>query len=146
MAQLIRLAGRPAGRGDEHASSGSEDDPATAATSTSQKGFLGGSALARLSEAEIGQLVSVALEDALIALGQDDPEASLRLRARSARAEMHESFASLPFAQRSDPTVVSEYRKALVFRALTLELALKLVSVIERYADACAEESPSSVG
>lgn len=145
MGQLIRLADRADRRGDEHSSAGSDDDTTAASSSTSLKDFHDGPALAHLSDAEVGQFVSVALEDALIALGQDDPEESLRLRARCARADMHETFASLPFAQRSDPTVVSEYRKALVFRALTLELALKLVSTIDRYADACAEENPSGI-
>lgn len=93
-----------------------------------------GDALDQLSHAEIAQLVSVALEDALIALGKDEPEAFLRLRSRQARAEMHESFLSLPRPQKSDPSVVSEYHKGIVFQNFSCELALDLAGALERYA------------
>lgn len=93
-----------------------------------------GDALDQLPDAEIAQLVSVALEDALIALGKDEPEAFLRLRSRQARAEMHESFVSLPRAQKSDPSIVSEYHKGIVFQNFSCELAIELASTLERYA------------
>ncbi len=91
-------------------------------------------ALDQLPDAEIAQLVSVALDDALIALGKDEPEAFLRLRSRQARAEMHESFVSLPRPQKSNPSVVSEYHKGIVFQNFSCELALALASTLERYA------------
>ncbi len=69
MGQLIRLADRADQRGDEHSSAGSDDDTTAASSSTSLKDFHDGPALAHLSDAEVGQFVSVALEDALIALG-----------------------------------------------------------------------------
>lgn len=93
-----------------------------------------GDALDQLPDAEIAQLVSLALEDALIALGKDEPEAFLRRRSRQARAEMHESFVSLPRPQKSNPRVVSEYHKGIVFQNFSCELAIELASTLERYA------------
>lgn len=93
-----------------------------------------GDALDQLPDAEIAQLVSAALEDALLALGEDEPGAFLRLRSQQARAEMHESFVSLPWAQKSHPSVVVEYHKGIVFRNFSCELALELAGALERYA------------
>jgi len=89
----------------------------------------------RLSDAEIAQLVSVALNDALRALRRADPEGALRSRARAARLELRAIFVSLPWVQRTDPTVVTEYRKAIECQNLGLELGLKFVEVIGRYAE-----------
>lgn len=70
----------------------------------------------------------------MISLGEASPETSLRLRACKARQDMRAAFESLPRVQTTDPTVVEEYRKAIVFQNLTLDLALKLVDTIRRYA------------
>lgn len=145
MAQVVRLKNASAARRAASASLARDDHDDPEIRSTSPGHLRYGHAVEQVSDAEIGQLVSVALEDALIALGKDDPEEFLRLRARQARAEMHETFASLPCAQRTNATIVSEYRKAIVFRNLAFELALKLADMVGRYAEACEWEAPSGI-
>lgn len=145
MAQVVRFKDTSAARRATLASRTRDDHGNPGLRSTSPGDLRRGCAVDRVSDAEIGQLVSVALEDALIALGNDDPEEFLRLRARQARAGMHESFASLPYAQRTDATIVSEYRKAIGFRNVACELALSLVSAVKGYAEACGREAPSDI-
>ena len=96
-----------------------------------------------VSDAEIAQLVSVALEDALVALGGNDPETCLRLRAYEARAGIREMLSSLPRARARDPKVLKEYRKAMVLQNLGLEMALNLVDSIRRYARIYEREIPA---
>ena len=96
-----------------------------------------------VSDTEIAQLVSVALEDALVALGQTDPETCLRLRAYEARAGIREMLSALPRAQAKDAKVLKEYRKAMVLQNLGLELALNLVDTIRRYARIYEREIPA---
>lgn len=135
MARVLWLNDTPAASEDDPGSGARGYDARRARFQFAKAGDKGGSqGIDRVSDAEIGQLVSAALEDALIALGKHDPEEFLRLRARQARGEMHETFASLPYAQRSDPTIVSEYGKAIMFRNLALDLALEMVGVISRFA------------
>lgn len=47
---------------------------------------------------------------------------------------MREAFVSLPRARATDPTGISEYQRAVVFQTLTLNLSLKMVDTIRRYA------------
>ena len=96
-----------------------------------------------VSDSEIAQLVSVALEDALVALGQTDPETCLRLRAYEARAGIREMLSALPQPQARDAKVLTEYRKAMVLQNLGLELALNLVDTIRRYARIYEREIPA---
>ena len=96
-----------------------------------------------VSDTEIAQLVSVALEDALVALGQTDPETCLRIRAYEARAGIREMLSALPKAQARDAKVLKEYRKAMVLQNLGLELALNLVDSIRRYARIYEREIPA---
>ena len=96
-----------------------------------------------VSDSEIAQLVSVALEDALLALGQTDPEKCLRLRAYEARAGIREMLSALPHARARDPKVLKEYRRAMVLQNLGLELALNLVGSIRRYARIYEREIPA---
>ncbi len=98
-----------------------------------QCGIAGG-VLDKVSDAEIAQLVSVALEGALLAFGEGNPEQALRLRACEGRAAMREALSSLPRVQATDPTVRTEYRNAVAFQKVTLELALEIVNAIKRYA------------
>jgi hypothetical protein len=74
------------------------------------------------------------LEGALVAFGEGNPEQALRLRACEGRAAMREALSSLPRVQATDPTVRTEYRKAVAFQKVTLELALEIVNAIKRYA------------
>lgn len=98
-----------------------------------------------VSDSEIAQLVSVALEDALAALGQSNPETCLRLRAYEARAGIREILLALPKGKARDEKVLKEYRKALVFQNLALELSLNLVDSIRRYARIYEREIPAKI-
>lgn len=97
-----------------------------------------------VSDAEVAQLVSVALENAMAALGDRDPETFLRLRACEARAGIRETLSTTGWESMSDKAVVREYRRAVVFQNLALDLALKLVSSIRHYARVSEREMPSS--
>ena len=90
----------------------------------------------RISDADVAHLVSVALDHALGALERASPETALASRAEEARSGLHEQFSSLPLVQRTDPTVLAEYRKAVVFQESTRDLALAMINAIERYAAA----------
>lgn len=87
-----------------------------------------------VTDAEIAQMVSVALDDAITALGEPNPEEFIQLRAYEARAAIREMRSALPRGKSRDPKVVEEYRRALVFQNLTLDLALNLIASIRRYA------------
>lgn len=84
--------------------------------------------------AEISRLVSLALEDALVALAQPSPESFLQMRACDRRRASRKSLSSLPRLQARDPMLLTEYRKELVFENLALDLGLGIVSAIKRYA------------
>lgn len=98
-----------------------------------------------VSDSELAQLVSVALEDALAALGQSNPETCLRLRAYEARAGIREILLALPKGKARDEKVLREYRRALVFQNLALELSLNLVDSIRRYARIYEREIPAGI-
>ena len=102
-------------------------------------------AASRVSEAEIAHLVSMALNDALRALGRRDPEWALECRAEEAQSGLHEQFQSLPPVQRADPTVLAEYRKAVAFQEATRELALQMVNAIQRYAAVSEREMSNQI-
>ena len=87
-----------------------------------------------VSDAEIGQLVSAALTDAIAALGDRDPETFLSLRVCEARGALRETLPTLRRKRASAGAVAREYRKATAFRNTELELALMLVSSTWRYA------------
>jgi hypothetical protein len=93
-----------------------------------------------VSDAEIGQLVSAALDDAIAALGDRDPETFLHLRACEAREAVPEMLSRLRRKRKSAEAVAKEYRKAIAFQNIELDLALMLVSSIRRYARVCQGE------
>ena len=95
-----------------------------------------------LSDAEIAQLVSVALEDALAALGEADPANCIRLRAYDARAGIREILSALPREKSRDPKVLWDYRRAIMFQNLTVDLSLSLVASIRRYSKVYKREIP----
>lgn len=97
-------------------------------------------AVDHVSNAEIAQLVASALEGALVALGEQDPELALRIQAAEDQTAMRRVLHSLPRVQASDLMVLTEYRKAIVFQNLRLDLALEMVAAIRRYATACTSE------
>ena len=98
----------------------------------------------RIPDTEIVHFVSVALNDALRALADANAERTLESRAEEAQSGLHEKFRSLPSVQRTDPTVLAEYRKALVFEDLSRDLALKMVTAIRSYA-ALQRELPDHI-
>jgi hypothetical protein len=95
-----------------------------------------------VSDAEIGQLVSAALTDAIAALGDRDPETFLCLPACEAREALREALPTLRRKRTSAEAVAREYRKAIAFQSIEPELALMLVSSIRRYAQVSQCEIP----
>jgi hypothetical protein len=95
-----------------------------------------------VSDAEIGQLVSAALNDAIAALGDRDPETFLHLRACEAREAVPEMLSTLRRKRKSAEAVAKEYRKAIALQNIELDLALTLVSSVRRYARVCQCEIP----
>ena len=91
----------------------------------------------RVPHAEVAQLVSLALSDALTALDKRSPEAFLEIRAYERRAASHEALNSLPRPQAQDPTVLAEYRKQIVLEDLALDLGLEFIDVFRRYVKLC---------
>ena len=86
-----------------------------------------------ISDAEIAQLVSVALEDAIAALNEPVPEIYIHLRACEARAGIRETLAAFPGGQSKDANTLMEYRRAVMFQNVALELALNMIAAIRRY-------------
>ena len=95
-----------------------------------------------VSDAEIGQLISAALNDALAALGDRDPETFLRLRACEAREAVRKMPPTLRRKRTNPEAVAREYRKAIAFQNIELDLALTLVSSIQRYVRVSQPETP----
>lgn len=95
-----------------------------------------------ISDAEIAQLVSVALEDAIAALSEPDPENCIRLRAYDARVGIREMLSALPLEKSRDPNVLREYRRAIMFQNMTVDLALSLAASIRRYSKVYEREIP----
>ena len=95
-----------------------------------------------VSHVEIGQLVSAALNDAIAALGDRDPETFLHLRVCEAREAVREVLPTLRRKRASAEAVAREYRKAIAFQNIELDLALMLVSRIRRYARVSQCEIP----
>jgi hypothetical protein len=95
-----------------------------------------------VSDAEIGQLISAALNDALAALGDRDPETFLRLRACETREAVRKMPPTLRCKRANPEAVAREYRKAIAFQNIELDLALTLVSSIQRYARVSQRETP----
>ncbi len=87
-----------------------------------------------VSDAEIGQLVSAAFNDAIAALGDRDTETFLHLRTCEAREAVREVLPTLRRKRTSAEAVAREYRKAIAFQNIELDLALMLVSSMRRYA------------
>lgn len=104
-----------------------------------------GRAVDRVSDAEIARLISLALEDALVALAQYSPESFLHLRACERRRARRESLSSLPRIQAQDPTIRAEYWKEIVFENLAFDLGLGIVGAIRRYAGACGRQVAAQV-
>ncbi len=132
-------------RADAPAAQVPDDDRVVAFPSSGSLEPFAGWPAQYVSDSEIAQLVSVALEDALAALGQSNPETCLRLRAYEARAAIREVLSALPKAKARDEKVLKEYRKAMVFQNLALELALNLVDSIRRYARIYEREIPAEI-
>ena len=95
-----------------------------------------------VSDAEIAKLVSAALNDAIAALGSRAPETLLHLRACEARDAVREMLPTLRRKRTSAEAVAKEYRKAIAFQNIELDLALMLVSSIRRYARVSQCEIP----
>lgn len=95
-----------------------------------------------ISDAEIVQLVCVAIDDALAALNAPDPENCLRLRAYDARAAIREWFPSASRGIRGDRRAVQDYRRAMMLQNLSLDLALNLVASVRRHAKVYEREIP----
>jgi hypothetical protein len=95
-----------------------------------------------VSDAEIGQLISTALDDALAALGNRNPETFLRLRACEAREAIREMLPTLRRERTNTEASVREYWKTIAFQNIELDLALALVSCIQRYAQVSQREIP----
>jgi hypothetical protein len=96
-----------------------------------------------VSDVEIAQLVSHALESARMALDHMNPETFIRLRAVDMRMGMRKVFESLPQDQAADPAVVKEYRRGIAFQNIALNLSLDIANSIKRYARA-RDQEPSS--
>ena len=96
-----------------------------------------------VSDAEIAQLVSHALESARMALNQMNPETFIRLRAVDMRMGMRKVFESLPQDQAADPPVVKDYRRGIAFQNIALNLSLDIANSIKRYAKV-RDQEPSS--
>ena len=82
-----------------------------------------------------------ALKDAIAALGSRAPETLLHLRACEARDAVREMLPTLR-RKRTSAEAVAEYRKAIAFQNIELDLALMLVSSIRRYARVSQCEMP----
>jgi hypothetical protein len=136
---------RPQDLGGAFAARMPDDDRIIVFPSLRAPGAFAGRPTQYVTDAEIAQLVSVALEDALVALGQPNPETCLRLRAYEARAGIRDILAALPRAKARDENVLKEYRKAMVFQNLALELSLNLVDSITRYARIYEREIPAGI-
>lgn len=132
-------------RGDAPAARVSDEDRVVVFPSPLAPEPFAGRPAQYVSDPEIAQLVSVALEDALAALGQSNPETCLRLRAYEARAGIREILLALPKGKARDEKVLKEYRKAMVFQNLALELSLNLVDSIRRYARVYEREIPAGI-
>ena len=89
-----------------------------------------------VSDSEVAQFVIFALERALAAIGEEDPETSLRLSACEARRGMRTLFASIAARRRADAELQHDYREAVLFQNLTLDLALEIVGAVRRYGKA----------
>jgi hypothetical protein len=87
-----------------------------------------------VSEDEIGHLVSAALNDALAALKDRDPETFLHLRACKAREALREILPTVRRERKNAETAIKEYHKAIAFQNIELDLALTFVSSFRRYA------------
>ena len=96
-----------------------------------------------VSDAEIAQFVSHALESARMAFDHMKPETFIRLRAVELRMGMRKAFESLPQDQATDPAIVKEYRRGIAFQNIALDLALDIANSIKRYAKA-RDQEPSS--
>ena len=95
-----------------------------------------------LSDAEIAQLVSIALQDAIAALSEPNPESCILLRANEARVGIREALSAVPRGRGREPKVLEEYRRAMMFQNLVQDLALDLVGSIRRYAKVYEREIP----
>lgn len=95
-----------------------------------------------LADAEIAQLVSIALEDAIAALSEPNPESCIRMRAYEARAGIREMLSAAPRGRLRAPEVLEEYRRPMTFQNLVQDLALDLVGSIRRYAKVYEREIP----
>jgi hypothetical protein len=95
-----------------------------------------------VSDAEIARLVSAALDDAIAALGNRDPDTFLHLRACEARDAVRGVLPTLRRKRTSAEAVAREYRKAIAVQSIELDLALMLVNSIRRYARVCQCEIP----
>jgi len=93
-----------------------------------------------VSDPEIAQLVAAALETAMLALRERDPEQFLELRAAQARAAVDEVLASLRDPQAVDPRARDS--KAAVLPEVVCGLAGEMVHAISRYAGAVDDETP----
>jgi hypothetical protein len=95
-----------------------------------------GHSVGTVSDAEIAQLLFVALDGALQAFGSRDPQTFLQLHAYHGRAKMREVLTKLPLAQATDQTVRQQYRKAILFQKITHELGMEIMGALARYAKA----------
>lgn len=94
-----------------------------------------------VSAAQVAELVLVALEDALTALDRPDPEAWLQLHACEAHDGMRTTLSVLPRFLACDETVQREFRKAMMARKFSLELALSIADTVVRFAKVCEREN-----
>lgn len=91
---------------------------------------------------KFSQLISAALEDAVAALADRDPETFLQLRAWKVREPILEELATRRSDQHNVGTVVRECRRAISFQNIELDLALELVNSFRRYIQLSSSESP----
>lgn len=88
-----------------------------------------------MSDSEIAQFVIFALERALAAVCDEDPETSIRLSACESRRAIRSRFAAVPRGQQ-DQKLQRDYHEAILFQNRTLDLALEIVTAVRRYASA----------
>jgi hypothetical protein len=98
---------------------------------------------AGVSDPEIAQLVSTALESAMLALGERNPEQFLASRADAARSAVEEALAALTDPQAADIPAQVQYRKAAAAPDVVCRLAGEMVLAINRYARALDAEAPT---
>jgi hypothetical protein len=105
-----------------------------------------GAGRAGVSDPEIAQLVSAALESAMLAFRERNPEQFLHSRAAEARVAVEEALASVADLQAADPLAQVQYRKAAVLPDVVCRLAREMVYAISCYAGALDEETAPSDG